>query len=1168
MKKSLFTNPIKKNLLAVSACSLMLGASYGGTVALNINSYYYNTSLTPWQTGDTPAPVGAGFGYQTSGWLVTAPAFGVPAANWYAPLVFAWWSPTPVVVTQPMGTISAHLTAPAAIDTGIGEQNGGFNDGVAETVAPGNDQVTWSILQSQGGVSPAVELTGLAANYPNGYVVQTIAAARGAAANFNGVGFTDGVNTTHSDYNINYYEVSPASNPDVAGGRVALSDSSGVFTSDTLQINCDAQTANSNSVLCGFIITDVPVVTRNVPANLLLSSGSSLILPTPTGIIGIGLTYQWQHAGTNIPGATFSSFTNNSMTTADSGLYQVMVTSSYYPSISVTGQVANVAVVPPHAARMATFDANTAVTGAQDGSGAWNYTLTNWWSGSFDDYWGNADAAVFGAGGNGVYKVTLGASITASSIAFNSGAYTLTNTAGETLTLQGSPALTGGTNGTISVPVTITTNTLLKLGAGKVTLAGPLTGTNVFVGAGTLEVLAKSGGDATYEITNGATLKIGYSTGGGYANTGLQLYGDGTAATTGLYLLGGKSYSVSGGVVVNNAPTTIRQYGSGMAAFEIFDINSNPGLSITAAASGSIVDANIQMVNGGYGMVVTTAAGVNTTTGDLILNGPLNVDGHNGVYGLVKKGLGSIRLNAVGGTNNCGIRITSGTVLCGINNCIGTNGFLDVRAGATIDLNGTSQVVSNASLAGTLKMTINKGAAPNCNTLNCWFQAPSFGGTLVVTNLGGTLAQGDTFHLFPNTAVTGFSSLVLPTLANGLAWQDDSALDGTIKVVAGSVPPSVVTDLSGTTNLAFIGGGATLAITASGDPILHYLWKKNGTTSIGADSPTLVLTSLTAASAGFYSCTITNNFGSVSSLSNYLVVVTPSSYVATVMQDRPRNFWPLNETNPSTAYDYSGGKDGNQNGGLTMGAVGPVPPSHAGFDPNTLAYQFDGGTAYVDFGTGPALSGTTDFSLEAWVNTSNQSTFEEILQQRYSAGFNGEYQFGVNTNGTIYFMVYGGGASQFNINSTNSSPLANDGNWHHVVAVRNGTNGCIYLDGVLVGGASGPVAPLDPTFTVAIGIDLRDFKSYFEGSICDVAIYQHALTSAQVANHASTGIFGASAPTLSLVGGSLVWSSGTLVSSPVLGAGAVWTPVAGAVSPYHLPPASSNNSMMFYRLLR
>jgi hypothetical protein len=51
---------------------------------------------------------------------------------------------------------------------------------------------------------------------------------------------------------------------------------------------------------------------------------------------------------------------------------------------------------------------------------------------------------------------------------------------------------------------------------------------------------------------------------------------------------------------------------------------------------------------------------------------------------------------------------------------------------------------------------------------------------------------------------------------------------------------------------------------------------------------------------------------------------------------------------------------------------------------------------------------------------------------------------------------------------------------------------------------------------------------------------------------------------LQISGGNIVWSSGTLQSSPTLGAGAVWTDVSGATSPY--PISSSGAPKMFYRL--
>ena len=1117
MKRSLFTQHLKQTLLAVPTCALMLGAAQAqSTVGLNFQSWYYDS-------GNTPQTVGYGNGYQTTGVPVTATAFGVGVADWTNsdPLPCA-----PFSASVPFGgTLNANVTAANMWESGFTAPGvWGISPGVSwydswpvgsdvvAAIVPGEYQVTWSFLDNTGW---SVDVTGLNAKFPNGYAMALIGGDKTTASS--------AVTVTEDAGSTTVATVTFTVLPDSMGIGICP-----VLNNDAITLsNPSRDVSSANCALAGVILTDKPVVTRDVATAMLLSSGASLVLPTPTTIIGVGLTYQWQHAGTNIPGATFSSYTNNSVATTDAGLYSAVVTSSFYPSLSVTGQVASVSVVPAHAARSATFDANTGTTGAQDGSGTWGYTLVNWWSGSVDDYWGNPDSAVFGAGGTGAYSVALTASVTANSITFSSGAYTITNTAGETLTLSGSPALTAMTNGTIACPLTVTTNTLLKLGAGKVTLSGAFAGTNVYVGAGTLEVLVKTGGDATYTVTNGATLKLGYSTGGGYANSGMKLYGDGTSATTGLYLKGGTTYSVSGTPTLLGAPTTIRQYGSGLASFAIFDINST-GLYCTAAASGSAIDANIQMVNGGYGMSGQVDAGANTATGDLIVNGPLNIDGHNGIYGFVKRGLGSLRLNAAATTNNAGLDIRAGTAICGINNCIGgTNGTIKTSAGATIDLNGTSQTVSNAVLAGTLKMTINKGGSPNCNTLNCWSQPATFGGTLTVTNVGGTLALGDSFTLFPVPGSSAFTNLQLPAVGNGLAWQDNSTVDGTIKVVAGSTPPSIVTDLSGGTNYAFIGGNATLKITAAGDPVLHYQWKKNGTTVVGTDSATLTLTSLTTGSAGYYSCTVTNNFApAAQSQTNYLVVVTPSAAVGTMVQDTPASLWPLSETDPATAFDYSSGNNGTQTGSLTLGAAGPVPPTDAGFNVGTLAYQFDGASAYLDCGTAPSLSGTTDFTVEAWINTTNATGSSTIIQQRSPSGFNGEYILGLNSSGTAHFTIFGGSATQFTLNTPANARRVNDGKWHHVAAVRSGLNGYLYVDGSLVASATGSaIAPLDATIATYIGADVRGSSSYFNGSLCDVAVYTTALSADRIGVHATTGWLGTAPMKVNLVAGGWVEDS-------------------------------------------
>ncbi|MBC8095713.1 MAG: autotransporter-associated beta strand repeat-containing protein [Akkermansiaceae bacterium] len=109
---------------------------------------------------------------------------------------------------------------------------------------------------------------------------------------------------------------------------------------------------------------------------------------------------------------------------------------------------------------------------------------------------------------------------------------------------------------------------------------------------------------------------------------------------------------------------------------------------------------------------------------------------------------------------------------------------------------GTLTVTNAVSLGGATVMDLDRAASPNSDRLAA--NSIAYGGTLVVQNIGGTLAVGDTFTLFSAASRSGaFTSISLPTLGGGLAWATNLVASGTI---------SVVSTLGPTLNFARVGG--------------------------------------------------------------------------------------------------------------------------------------------------------------------------------------------------------------------------------------------------------------------------------------------------------------------------------------------------------------------------
>jgi hypothetical protein len=197
----------------------------------------------------------------------------------------------------------------------------------------------------------------------------------------------------------------------------------------------------------------------------------------------------------------------------------------------------------------------------------------------------------------------------------------------------------------------------------------------------------------------------------------------------------------------------------------------------------------------------------------------------------------------------------------------------------------------------------------------------------------------------------------------------------------------------------------------------------------------------------------------------------------------------MNEGSGSTVYDQSG----NNFNGTIFGATWTQ-----GKYGNALS--FDGVDDYVDFGTNPSLNGTIDFSVALWL----KSTFTGgayIIAQR-APGYQGQWMVNLGGNhnntdlrpGRIHFMVYNAGF-QWEIWSDTA---VNDGQWHNIVAVRQGGNGYIYIDGNLEAQASGNVKALSSSLKIAIGRDLREMDQPLQGIVDEVFLFTRALTSAEI----------------------------------------------------------------------
>ena len=168
----------------------------------------------------------------------------------------------------------------------------------------------------------------------------------------------------------------------------------------------------------------------------------------------------------------------------------------------------------------------------------------------------------------------------------------------------------------------------------------------------------------------------------------------------------------------------------------------------------------------------------------------------------------------------------------------------------------------------------------------------------------------------------------------------------------------------------------------------------------------------------------------------------------------------------------------------TLSGVAFIPSSGSG------VWSFDGVDDNIDCGNQSSLSFTSNFSVCAWMKSSDQTSYAVAIGK--TASYNGysmqmrasdnKFQFNINVGGSWKAAYY------------SLSPIDN-GNWYYVVGTHDGSTVKIYINAVKGTDASAGSAS---TNSNSFFIGAEDSGQYFKGNIGPVHVYDRVLSASEV----------------------------------------------------------------------
>jgi hypothetical protein len=352
----------------------------------------------------------------------------------------------------------------------------------------------------------------------------------------------------------------------------------------------------------------------------------------------------------------------------------------------------------------------------------------------------------------------------------------------------------------------------------------------------------------------------------------------------------------------------------------------------------------------------------------------------------------------------------------------------------------------------------------------------TFSGTVDVTAEYDTVAVSDPDQAAPVALSVG-RGLVKPGGTVQVSGQVEALGSATVRGrVTTGAPPDWRVD----------GAQTTFSLSSNG----KFAWHKFGAT----------VTVPAGTAPGEYDVTVTTtpDSGQVRQRKLRVRVAVPAegSYESLVKSQPPTAYWRLNDHRSKAVDSSQYGTHGDFRGNVTRLEAGAIAD-----DPNRAVLLNDG---YVEVPHALPVTPSAPYSQEAWIKITNAR--QQGVIEKYDAPGNNGFVLRLVTGNKLQAAALAGPGTTAPTVTGRTTVLP--GEWHHVVATYDGGKLSVYVDGRLEARLATSQNPRLGSGTLKIGARGDDGHYRLGGWIDEVALYDYALTPAQIDAHFVKGVLG------------------------------------------------------------